>query len=61
METLKSWAKSWFTSVAGGIVGLPQIVQALSGEPINYQLLITGVGSLLLGLAAKDSDVKDNE
>lgn len=61
VELIKSWLKSWLTSVAGGIVGLPQIIQALSSEPIDWQMLATGIGALLLGLAAKDSDVKEKE
>jgi len=49
-----SWLKNWFTTLFGGIAGVPQIFEGLTTKPINWTLVITGIGTLLLGLTAKD-------
>ena len=50
--------KSWFTSLFGTVAGIPQIIEGLSSKPINWSLVITGIATLLLGLTAKDGNVK---
>ena len=50
------YIKNWLTTVFGGVAGIPQIVEAVSTKPINWQLLITGIATLLLGIFAKDAD-----
>lgn len=53
----KSIFTSWWTSAAGTIAGLPQIIEGLSSKPVNWTLVITGVATFLFGLAAKDGNV----
>ncbi len=54
----KSIFTSWWTSTAGTVVGLPQIIEGLSSKPINWTLVIQGIAAMLLGLAAKDGNEK---
>lgn len=52
--------KSWKTSLAGVIAGLPpillQLSNILSGQPVDWSLLWTGIGAIVLGFFAKDHD-----
>ena len=54
----KSIFTSWWTTAAGTIAGLPQIIEGLSSKPVNWSLVITGVATFLFGLAAKDGNEK---
>jgi hypothetical protein len=54
----KQILKNWFTSLFGTVAGIPQIVEGLTSTPKNWSLVITGLATLMLGLAAKDSNVK---
>jgi hypothetical protein len=51
------WAiiTNWVTTALGSIGGVPQIIQGYTSIPKNWSLIIGGVGTLLLGLAAKDA------
>jgi uncharacterized membrane protein len=57
MATIKGWFTSWFTSLFGTVAGVPQIIEGFTSVPKNWPLVITGVGTLLLGLFAKDGNV----
>lgn len=49
--------KNWLTSILGSIAGAPQIVMGFMTKPINWPLILTGVSTFFLGLAAKDANV----
>lgn len=54
----KSILKNWFTSLFGTVAGIPQIVEGLSSTPKNWSLVISGLATLVLGLSAKDANVR---
>lgn len=43
------------TSVFGAVAGLPLIVEGIGSKDITK--IVSGIGALLIGLFAKDSDV----
>lgn len=47
--------KNWKTSLGGCVTAVPQIIEGITTH--NWMLVLTGIGSLLLGLTAKDSNV----
>lgn len=52
------WLRNWATTTFGTIAGVPQIVAGLTTKPINWQLVITGVATLIFGVVAKDANKK---
>ena len=56
MNAVKAWFMNWFTSIAGGVAGLPQIIEGYTSVPKNWMLIISGIATLILGLCAKDAD-----
>ncbi len=53
----KSIFGSWFTSLFGTVAGIPQIIEGFSSKPVNWTLVITGIGTLLLGLGSNHGNV----
>ncbi len=49
--------KNWLTSLFGTVAGVPQIVEGLTSVPKNWTLVITGLATLILGLAAKQANI----
>jgi len=47
--------KNWMTSAGGLTVGLPMIIDGISTK--NWMMVLAGIGAILTGLAAKDSNV----
>lgn len=47
--------KNWKTSLVGCGTGIPAIIEGITTH--NWMLVLTGIGTLLLGLSAKDSNV----
>ena len=56
MDAIKTWFMNWLTSIAGGVAGIPQIIEGYTSQPKNWTLIITGIGTFILGLVAKDSN-----
>jgi hypothetical protein len=54
---LRSIFTNWLTSILGTVAGVPQIIAGITSKPINWQLVITGIGTFVMGLAAKDANV----
>jgi hypothetical protein len=54
MSVLKYVTTHWKTSLGGVLAAAPQIYAATTGH--NSQLLLTAIGTLILGLAAPDAD-----
>jgi hypothetical protein len=46
---------SYLTSIAGTIVGLPNIIEGFSSK--NWALVIQGIGELLIGLASNEKGI----
>ena len=47
--------RNWFTSVLGGIVGIPEIIAGIQAGDVV--MILKGLAMFLMGLAAKDSNV----
>ena len=47
---------NWFTSLTGSVAGLPQLIEGITTG--NWLLILSGLGTLLLGLSAKDFNEK---
>lgn len=61
MKAVKNWLMNYLTSIAGGIAGLPQIIEGYTSTPRNWTLIVSGVATFILGLCAKDADGKKPE
>jgi len=46
---------SYFTSIAGTIVGLPDMIEGFTTK--NWTLFVQGVGELLIGLATNEKGI----
>lgn len=55
---MKNIFKSIKTTLFGTFAGIPQIVEGVQTH--NWSHILTGLGTLLLGLFAKDHDVTGN-
>jgi len=53
----QSIIKNWITSVFGTVAGVPQVIEGLTSVPRNWMLVISGVATLALGLAAKQANI----
>jgi hypothetical protein len=51
---MKRILKNFKTSIAGSIAGLPVIIEGINQG--NIIQIISGIGMLIVGLLAKDSD-----
>jgi hypothetical protein len=56
---MKRILKNFKTSIAGSIAGLPVILEGINQR--NIIQIISGIGMLIVGFLAKDSDVKDDK
>ncbi len=49
--------KNWKTTVIGIFAGIPQIIQGITSDPINWSLVMTGVATIVGFFFAKDRAV----
>jgi hypothetical protein len=56
---MKRILKNFKTSIAGSIAGLPVIIEGINQG--NIIQIISGIGMLIVGLLAKDSDTTDGK
>lgn len=52
---MKSFLKNFKTSLFGAVAGLPLIVEGVASK--DWAKIATGLGTLLIGIFAKDSSV----
>lgn len=55
---MKKILKNFKTSIFGAVAGLPMIVEGVGAKDISK--IAIGVGTLLIGLFAKDNDVAND-
>lgn len=49
--------KNWRTTVLGIFAGIPQIVQGATSKPVNWNLIATGIFTIVGFFFAKDKNV----
>lgn len=59
MKIIKGFLLNWFTTLAGGLAGVPEIIEGVTAH--DYMKIMKGVALLLLGLVAKDAGGKTVE
>ena len=57
ISILKAIFINWFTSLAGSVAGVSQIIDGFADTPDDWAQIILGIALIIAGLLAKDLNV----